>query len=462
MVELRLDEIARLMDGVLVQGDPGLLFRAYSLDSRRTSPGDLFFAVVAGRDGHDFVDDARKRGARGAVVSRAVPAPDPSFGLVRVEDTVAGLQRLAAGTLAARGVRVVGITGSTGKTTTKEFAAELLGRRFRVLKSEGNYNNHLGLALSLLRLEAGHDLAVLEMAMSGPGEIRLLTRVAPPEVAVILNVSPVHLEFFNSLQDIAAAKAEILEGTQAGGTAVLNGDDPLLRKPAENWGGPLVRFGFGRECDVRAEEVRPRGPEGLEFVLDCRGKRTDVTLPFFSEGFIQNFLAAVGVSLALGLHLEDIRPRFGLLKPFPQRGVLLRLPGGLTVIDDSYNSNPRALESALRGAARLPASRRVAVLGDMLELGPAGEEYHRAAGRLAAGLGFELLVAVGPLARHMARGAAEGGLPASRILSFEDASRAAAELPAHLRPGDLVLVKGSRGVHLEKIVAVLDKGTKEA
>ncbi len=461
MVELRLDDIARRMGGLLLQGDSGRLFRSFSLDSRRTASGDLFFAVAAVRDGHDFVNDARLRGAGGAVVSRGVDVPDASFGLVRVPDTVDGLQRLASETLRRQGVRVVGITGSTGKTTTKEFAAELLGGRFRVLKSAGNYNNHLGLALSLLNLEAGHNLAVLEMAMSGADEIRRLTRVAPPDIAVITNVSPVHLAFFKNLEDIASAKAEILEGTKPGGTAVLNGDDPLVRKAAVAWKGGLIRFGLSEGCDVRAEGVRFRGLEGVEFILSCGGARMNVSLPFFAEAFVLNFLAAVGAALALGLSPEDLRPRFGLLRPLPQRGALLRLRGGRAVIDDSYNSNPRALESALRGAALLPAARRVAVLGDMLELGPSEAEFHRAAGRLVAQLDFGLLVTIGPLALHMAEGAVEAGLEPGRVLSFPDAGRAAADLPPLLRRGDLVLVKGSRGVHLEIVVDGLRDGLKE-
>jgi len=461
MVELRLDEIARRMDGAVLQGDPERLYRTFNLDSRLTSPGDLFFAVVAARDGHDFVDDARRRGAGGAVVSRALSVPDASFGLVRVRDTVEGLQSLAAETLRAQRLAVVGITGSAGKTTTKEFAAALLEGRFRVLKSAGNFNNHLGLALSLLNLEARHDLAVLEMAMSGPGEIRLLTRVAPPDVAVITNINPVHLAFFKSLEDIADAKAEILEGLKPGGTAVLNGDDPLLRKTAAGWKGRIVRFGLSDGCDVRAESIRLRGLEGLEFVLRIGEIAMPVSLPFFADAFVLNFLAAVGAALALGLTPEEIRPRFGHLKPLPRRGALHRLPGDIALIDDSYNSNPRALESALRGAARLQAGRRVAVLGDMLELGSAEAEFHRQAGRLTAELGFGLLVTVGSLARHMAEGASEAGLDRDRILSFPDAAGAASGLPAVLRRGDLVLVKGSHGVHLDVVVDGMRNGIKE-
>ncbi|RPJ01176.1 MAG: hypothetical protein EHM31_06455, partial [Candidatus Aminicenantes bacterium] len=225
MARLRLDEIARTTGGAVLQGSPALSFGSYGIDSRLSVPGSLFFAVPGRRDGHDFVADARRKGAAGAIVSRPVAIDDPAFGLVRVPNVVAALQALAHEALACRPARVVGITGSVGKTTTKEFTAALLAPHFRVLKSEGNYNNYLGLALTLLRLECDDDLAVLEMGMSAPGEILALTRVAPPDVAVITNVSPVHLEFFAGLEEIARAKKEILDGAKPGATAVLNGDD---------------------------------------------------------------------------------------------------------------------------------------------------------------------------------------------------------------------------------------------
>ena len=461
MAELRLKEVAAATAGTILAGDPGLSFRAYGLDSREIAAGALFFAVRGARDGHDFIPDAAARGAAGAVVSREVAPPRPGFGLVRVADTVQALQGLARSVLAGRRVRVVGITGSTGKTTTKEFAAALLGARFRVRKSEGNLNNHLGLPLSLLRLEPQDEVAVLEMGMSAAGEIRVLTAIAPPDVAVITNIHPVHLEFFADIEAIALAKKEILDGARPDGIAVLNADDPWVQKIAAGWRGRRVTFGLGTAGDVRAAGVRTRGYEGLSFELHYGRDKARLDLAFLSESFLQDFLAAAAVARALGLGLEDVRARAAGLAPLAMRGILIRLAGGVHLLDDSYNSNPKALEDALRHFVRLPAKRKVAVLADMLELGPEAAEFHRQAGRLVARLGWDLLVAVGPLAREMAAAAAAEGMLAASILSFPDADAAAEAVLGLVRDGDLVLVKGSRGMKTEQVVARLKSGRKE-
>ena len=461
MAKLRLDEIARVSGGSILQGPPELTFERYGIDSRRTEPGELFFAVPGRRDGHDFVAAAAARGAAGAVVARPVAVPSAGFGLVRVEDTVAALQALAHAVLVREPVKVVGITGSVGKTTTKEFTAALLAPRFSVLKSEGNYNNHLGLALSLLRLEPGHDAAVLEMGMSAPGEIRALTRVAPPDVAVITNVSPVHLQFFRDLDEIARAKKEILDGAKPGAAAVLNADDPLVMKIASGFPGRKLTFGRAPGADVRAEELRSAGYSGFSFVLRYGQESALILLPFLNEAAVVNLLAAAAVSFALGLRLDDIRPAILGLRPLPGRGFLAEAPGGVRVYDDSYNSNPRALEAVLSSLAVLPAARKVAVLADMLELGPGEREFHARAGESVARTGWDVLVAVGPLAGIMADGALAAGLAASAVHRFADAQAAAGAVAGLVREGDLVLVKGSRGMRTETIVEALMARGKE-
>jgi UDP-N-acetylmuramoyl-tripeptide--D-alanyl-D-alanine ligase len=461
MVELRLDEVAAKMGGRVLQGDPSRVFRTFTIDSRLARPGDLFFAIRARRDGHAFVAAARDKGAAGAVISRQITTPDGGFALVRVPDTVAALEELARRVLAERPVKVVGITGSIGKTTTKEFAASLLARCFKVLKSEGNFNNKLGLALSLLRLEPEHELAVLEMGTSGFGEIRALTRIAPPDVAVITNVNPVHLEFLGDLEGVARAKKEILEGTRENGVAVLNGDDPWVRKVGEDWPGRRLTFGFGPEADVRAVSVRPLGQQGLAFELRCFGKKAEVRLGFVYQEFIANLLAAVAVGAALGVSFEDITAGIDDLHPLAGRGGLIRLACGVRLVDDSYNSNPRALEAALKGLALLPAGRRVAVLGDMLELGQREAEFHRAAGRQVAEAGWDVLVAVGPLGRYMLDGARAAGMEPERLASFPTAEEAAGAITSLVREDDLVLVKGSRGIHMERIAERLLADLKE-
>lgn len=461
MAHLRLDEIALRTGGRILQGDPSSLFGSFNIDSRLSRPGELFFAIVARRNGHDFISDAFARGARGAVISQPIPPIGSALALIRVPDTVSALQALAASVLLDHSPTIIGITGSIGKTTTKEFAAGLLSARFKVLKSEGNFNNHLGLALSLLRLQKEHQAAVLEMGTSAPREIRTLTRMAPPDVAVITNINPVHLEFFHTLEAIASAKKEILEGAKNDATAVLNGDDPMVQKIGRDWRGRRLTFGFSPGCDIRASDIRKLGTDGMTFEIQLEGKARRVHFPFFYEEYLSNLLAAVGVGHALSLPLEmmvDLIPR---LTPFSGRGGLIRLSRGLQLIDDSYNSNPRALEAALKGLAALPARRRIAVLGDMLELGPTEAEFHRQAGQQVAEHGWNLLLTVGPLARYIAEGAKTAGLPEDRILSFSNSDEAAARISVLVEDGDLILVKGSRRIEIERVVERLKDDFKE-
>jgi UDP-N-acetylmuramoyl-tripeptide--D-alanyl-D-alanine ligase len=462
MVELRLDAIASRMSGRVIQGDPTSLFQTFNIDSRLSRPGELFFAIVAKRDGHDFVPDAAARGARGAVISRDIGQVDNGFSLVRVIDTLGALQILARSVLSDFRPQVVGITGSIGKTTTKEFTAGLLSERYRVLKSEGNFNNQLGLALSLLKLQPDQEIAVLEMGTSGPGEILSLTRIAPPDVAVITNINPVHLEFFQTLEAIARAKKEILDGARPDGTAVLNGDDPLVRQIGRGWKGRRITFGFSRDCEVQATAARSLGADGMVFKLRLDRRTEEVRIPFFYEDFLSDVLAAVGASHALSLPFEVIVEGIPRLAPFRGRGRMIDLGRGRRLVDDSYNSSPKALEAALRGLVALPAKRRIAVLGDMLELGPEEIDFHRRAGKKVFEHGWDVLWAIGPLARYIAEGAVAAGLPAARVRTFETSDEAAEAISSFIEEGDLVLVKGSRGIGTERLVERLESDFKES
>jgi UDP-N-acetylmuramoyl-tripeptide--D-alanyl-D-alanine ligase len=462
MAELNLREIALRTGGEIRQGDPSLLFSSFNIDSRLSQPGELFFAIVAKRNGHDFVPDAFAKGARGAVVSQDIASASPSLAVVLVPDTVAALQALARSVLAEHAPKVVGITGSIGKTTTKEFTAALLSPRYKVLKSEGNFNNHLGLALSLLKLQPGQQAAVLEMGTSGPGEIRALTRIAPPDIAVITNINAVHLAFFHSLEATASAKKEILDGAKESATAVLNGDDPLVQKISREWRGRRLSFGFSPACDVRASGLRKLGADGMTFELNLEGRAKRVRFAFFYEEYLSNLLAAVGAGHALSVPFEAMADEIPRLSPFLGRGGLIQLGRGLRIIDDSYNSNPRALEAALRGLVSLPAKRRVAVLGDMLELGPTEADFHRQAGRQVAVNGWNLLLAVGPLARYIAEGAAAAGMPTARIMTCANSDEAAALVSTLIEDGDLILVKGSRGIRIERVVEKLKDNFEES
>lgn len=452
MVNIALNEIAEKINGKIIQGLPSLSFTRFNIDSRLTEPGEMFIALVANRNGHDFVPEAIKRGALGAVVSQKVSIPDTAFGLIEVKDTLVALQELSRNVVSEHEVKVIAITGSIGKTSTKEFTSSLLSPKFSVLKSEGNFNNQLGLPLSLLRLNEHHQVAVLEMAMSAPGEISELTRIASPDIAVITNINPVHLEFFKSLDDIALAKKEILIGAKENGIAILNGDDALVKKIAEDWKGEKLFFGLSPECDIHAHSIQKMGFKGMSFELKYGQEQEKTHFPFFYESHLYNLLAAAGVAFALAVPFEDVLEQIKKLKPFTRRGTPFHLKKDIILIDDSYNSNPAALESVLEGLASLSSKRKVAVLGDMLELGKNEVYYHVQAGRQIARFGWDILVTVGSLSQHMIEGALSSGMKKEQTLAFEDSKQAAEEIWSLLEEGDLVLVKGSRKIETEKIV----------
>lgn len=421
-----------------------------SIDSRTIAPGNLFVAIAGPRfDGHDYVAEAAGRGAAAALVHRDVP--DSPVPLLRVADTTRALADLARRVREEAGIPVAAITGSAGKTTTKEMAAGLLSARGPVLKTAGNLNNQYGLPLTLLRLAPEHRFAVLELGMSAAGELRELTGIARPDAAVITIVAPVHLEFFPSLAAIADAKGEILEGLGEDGVAVLNGDDEQVRRVGRAHRGRVIWFGRDRAFDVSAE--RWRGTvHGMRFDLRIGGETVDVALPFPGPHHLTNFLAASAVAHHFGLRPEEIAATAPTLTPASHRGQVRRLGQGVTLLDDCYNSNPVAVEAAVTALTLSSPGRRVAFLGDMLELGPTGPQLHRDVGRKVAPQ-LDVLAAVGPLAASFLEGARESEKPPAELVAFPDAaSAAAADL---VRPGDSVLVKGSRGVKLEAVVDAL-------
>ena len=455
MVDLRLSETAEKMDGKILQGSPSLSFHKFNIDSRLTEPGELFFALIAERNGHDFVPTAVRKGASGAVVSQKITLPNKNIAMIQVKDTIEALQKLARNVLSELPVKIIGITGSTGKTTAKEFTFRLLSQNFNVLKSEGNFNNQLGIPLSILRLTDRHEVAVLEMAMSNRGEIKILTQIAPPDIAVLTNIKPVHLQFFKSIEEIALAKKEILEGTKNNGTAVINGDDPLVKKIAVGWKGQKLSFGFSKECDIQAQNIKKMGWEGISFELRYGQRKDEISLPFFYESYLYNLLAAAAVGYALSVPFEDILNQIKTLEPLPMRGTPVHLRKNIKLIDDSYNSNPTALESALKGLSDLPSKRKIAVLGDMLELGKKEVEYHIQAGKQVAKLGWDILVTVGPLSKHMIEGALSAGMREEQTFSFKDSGEASEKIWPLTQEGDLILAKGSRAVKIEKVVEKL-------
>jgi UDP-N-acetylmuramoyl-tripeptide--D-alanyl-D-alanine ligase len=458
---LSLGDVAAAASGTLLTpASAGLSFPSVSIDSRTLEPGALFVAIRGARlDGHDFLAEARARGAAAAVVEREVAAPD-GLALVRVADTTRALADLARHVRRSVTLAVVAVTGSLGKTTTKDMTAELVATRGPVLKTEGNLNNQYGLPLTLLRLRSEHATAVLELGMSAPGEIRALAALCEPDVATITRVAPVHLEFFPSLDAIAEAKAEILEGLRPGGTAVLNGDDKLLARIGARFPGRVVWFGRDRHFDVSAEHWSGTAL-GMRFDLRVGGRTVEVALPLAGPHFVQDFLAAAAAAHVLGVAPEAMADAAKRLRPALHRGELRRLGEGVLVLDDCYNSSPEALEAAVVALSLAPGLRRLAVVGDMLELGPTAAALHRESGRSLAGR-VDVVVGVGPLAQEIVRGAREAGLPERASVYFEDAAAAAAAVPGLVTPGDTVLVKASRGMRLEQVVDALASHFGEA
>jgi UDP-N-acetylmuramoyl-tripeptide--D-alanyl-D-alanine ligase len=424
------------------------IMHGYSIDSRTVVPGQLFFAVKGERlDGHDFVEQALEKGATAAVVRKDhVQRYQRHSRLLAVEDTLTALQTLATAVRRLWGKPLIAVTGSAGKTTTKEAITQVLSTRFRVLKSEGNFNNHFGLPLMLLKLEPEYDLAVIEMGMSHAGEIRALAKIAQAETGVVTNVAAVHLEFFDSLAGIARAKYELIESLPANGTAILNADDEYVSQFGRDLKGKVLMYGTRPTADIRAENIRSKGAEGTEFDVVIGTERERAMLPLVGEHNVLNALAAVAVGVERGLKIESAVSALSTLAPAEKRGQVLQM-GNITVINDCYNSNPKALAAMVDALATMGGKRRIVVAGEMLELGPAGEEMHRQAGQHIAEKKIDVLLGVRGLAKAMVYAAKEAGGCAEFVKSSEDAGD---WLAREARDGDVVLLKASRGVKLEK------------
>lgn len=459
-MELSLEEIARALGAE----DPGRAEQSafgYSIDSRTVAPGELFIAVKGARlDGHDYVVEALGRGAVAAVVAadrRGGYPPAVHELLVGVPNTLAALQRLAGYVRRRWGRPLVAVTGSTGKTTTKEIAAALLGARYRVAKSEGNLNNAFGVPLSLLRLEPEHELAVVELGMSARGEIAQLAAIAQPNVGVVTCVSAVHLEFFSSIEEIAAAKYELIEGLEAADrAAVLNADDARVAQFAQSFDGRVVSFGIDHQADVSAREIEDRGALGSSFELAVGESCNRVRLALMGRHNVRNALAAMAAASLFGLGVAEARALFPQLTALAMRGELVRFEPGFAVINDCYNSNPLALASMIETLWSTPGfRRRILVAGEMKELGPSSAALHRRAGEQAARAGIDIVIGVVGDAREIVAGAEASGMPPERARFFAEKAEAADYLAGILQAGDLALLKGSRGVAMETILEAL-------
>jgi len=467
----RLCAASQMLKGPLATLEP----TGFAIDSRAVRPGDLFIALPGERvDGHQFVREVFEKGACAAVVVHhrlpfASDLGDLADKLVFVENTACALQQLAARVLARWHRPVIGVTASAGKTTMKDLIAHVMAASGSVLKSLGNLNTSYGLPLTVSRMITGgakpgdFDFAVLEMGMSSFGEIARLTDIAPPTVGVVGNVGTAHIEFFGSQDRIARAKAEMVEGIKAGGTAVLNADDPRVIAMQELRGDVgVISFGMESPADVTASAVVSADDlSGTRFLLQTPDGGAEVTLPLVGRHNVYNALAAAAVAHAFGLPAEAIAARLSTAVPSKMRGELIRFANGVTVIDDSYNSNPQALLEAVRAMAGAKGfRRRIVVAGEMLELGAQGAGLHHECGREIAALGVDLLLGVRGLAKELVAGALEA--KAGRAVFCETPEAAAEILIAEAHPDDLILVKGSRGVRTERVIERLRMGFSPA
>jgi UDP-N-acetylmuramoyl-tripeptide--D-alanyl-D-alanine ligase len=441
-----------------------------SIDSRTVQPGELFIAIRGPRhDGHSFVAGALGRGAAAGVVARDCLAQCPAelqAKLFVVDDTLEALQRLGARAIEiwrrTKPGRLVGaVAGSVGKTTTKEILAALLGARFGVLKTQGNLNNEFGLPLTLLKIDEEHGAAVVELGMSHRGELARLAQIASPDVGLVTRVAVEHLEFFESIDEIALAERELIENlARPKATAVLNVDDERVAEFSKVARGPVIRFGTGASAEFRAEAIEERGIEGSAFDFVWPGGRMRLGLPLIGRHNVMNALAALAAASVWGVGAEEAKRVFPALTPADKRGEVVRFEDGLTVINDSYNSSPTALVALLGLLGATPGyRRRIVAAGEMLELGDSSGELHRECGRAAAALGaIDWMFAVQGYALDFLEAAIAAGHPRERTKFFESSQEAAKFLAEFVRPGDLLLLKGSRGTRMERILEAIDAG----
>jgi UDP-N-acetylmuramoyl-tripeptide--D-alanyl-D-alanine ligase len=445
------DDLVRLTGGrLLARSDRPI--RGAAVDSRLVERGEVFVALPGERtDGHAYLADAVAGGAAALIVARPVadPAALGDVTIVRVAEPLAALGALAAGWRRRFDPLVTGVTGSIAKTSTKEAIAAVLASRFRTLRNEGNQNNEVGLPLTLLRLGPEHEAAVLEMGMYVGGEIAELARIARPRIGVVTAVQPVHLVRIGSLEAIESAKGELLEALPPDGAAILNADDPIVRRMAARTAARAITYGFADDADVGAEAVVSAGVEGMRFTLRADGTRRPMTIPTLGRLSVHNALAAAAVGRVAGLSFDEIAQGLAGGWAAPHRVQLVRL-GAVTLVDDTYNASPRSVVAALELLAGLPG-RRAAVLGEMLELGDASDEGHRVVGEAAART-VDWLVVVGSGARRIGDGAIAAGLDPARVVRVADADAAREAVLPRLRDGDVVLVKASRGIGLDRLV----------
>ncbi|MFZ5899368.1 MAG: UDP-N-acetylmuramoyl-tripeptide--D-alanyl-D-alanine ligase [Bacillota bacterium] len=460
MLRLSLAEIAAVTGGEILCGEPGLTLDSVSTDSRQINGGELYVPLRGPRfDGHDFVAEATARGAAAVLIHRDISLHG-EIAVVRVKDTLLALQTLAKHNRRACRVPVIAVTGSTGKTTTKDMVAAALAVRFRVLATRGNFNNEIGVPLTLLELNQDHQVAVVEMGMRGPGEIAQLASIAEPHGAVITNIGETHIERLGSVENIARAKGEVLDFIGKDGFALLNAESPYLAEQARRCQGRVRFFGTSPAAAIRLLAYQP-ADGGSRNTVSVDGREHLLELPIPGRHNAVNALAAIGVGIEMGMDFVSIQQGLMRLQLSPMRQTIID-SGGITILNDAYNANPASMRAALAVLKEVAGTRpTVAVLGSMFELGERAREAHYKVGEACAREGIGYLVTVGDLARETARGALESGMAADRIRPCADNEEALNVLKEILARREFVLVKGSRGMKMETVVAGLEQWAAE-
>ena len=450
MNPLSLSQIAKFAGASLSSGDGNVMIDRLSTDSRTLKAGELFVALRGENfDGHNFVESAAKAGAAGAIVESNWKGQVPkNFALIRTKDTLQAYQQIAGSYRKSLALKVIAITGSNGKTSTKDFTASVLGRRFRVTKTEGNFNNHVGLPRTILEAASQDEVAVWEIGMNHPGEVAALSKIAAPDAAIITNIGVAHIEFMGSREAIAREKGALAESVGPEGTVILNADDPFSEGIAAHPRAKVI-FAGTKGGTVRAIEIS-QSADGSEFTILEGAHRCRAQLPVPGLHMVQNALLAVAAGRAFGLSIEECAAGLATA-PLAKARLQIKEIGGVQFLDDSYNANPDSMKAALRTLVELDADgKRIAVLGEMRELGDESERGHREVGETAAALKIDQLIAIGNVAATIADGARHAGLRKTNVVS--STLEAADFLNEIAAPGDLILIKGSRAARTEEVI----------
>ena len=453
---MKVEDCLKTIGGELVSGVGTKIFRGVSIDSRTLKKGELFVCIRGDRfDGHDFIKEAQNKKASAIVLSdknNMISRRDEVPFVIRVDDTLKALQELARFHREQIPVQVIGITGTNGKSTTKEMTAAITETKFKTIKTKGNLNNHIGLPLSLFHLSKNDKVAVMEMGMSATGEIKRLAEIAQPEIGVLTNITEGHLVHLKTLKKVQAAKGELYDSLSEQGTAIVNADDPLVLELAKSVRAKVVTYGIHNEADIKAENINRMGREGFNLSVRLFDKNVPIHLPFLGECNIYNALAAMATGCSLGIEPDNIKAGLRNTKLLPNRYEITKHEGA-TIINDSYNANPRSMQEALKTLTNYQCEgRRFFVMGDMLELGDQAELAHMKLGTDITKYPIDYLVAVGELSAHAVKSAIASGMDKKQTATASEHGCAVAFIKKHVLPGDCLLVKGSRGSRMEEVV----------